>query len=60
MMMLNGTTALDADLDYAERMVLKGFSTPEMASKMCGVKLQDLLERLGQKQDVLYIPQEQR
>ena len=45
--MINSTTALEADLDYAERMVRKGFGTPEQAAHICGVKLQDLLARLA-------------
>lgn len=48
--MVNSTTALEADLDYAERMVRKGYGTPEQAARICGVKLQDLLARLGEQQ----------
>ena len=51
--MTNNMTTLEADLEYAERMVTKGFSTPEQAAKICGVKLQDLLERLGRMEDRL-------
>jgi hypothetical protein len=37
-------------------MVTKGFSTPEQAAKICGIKLQDLLGRLGQMEDRLRAP----
>lgn len=45
--MIDATTALDADLDYAERMVRKGFGTPEQAAQVCGVRLSDLQARLA-------------
>ena len=47
--MIDSITALEADLDYAERMVRKGFGTPEQAAHICGIKLQDLLVRLSQR-----------
>ena len=45
--MIDATTALDADLDYAERMVRKGYGTPEQAAQVCGVRLSDLQARLA-------------
>ena len=51
--MTDNTTTLEADLEYAERMVTKGFSTPEQAAKICGVKLSDLMSRLGRMEDRL-------
>ena len=56
-MMMNNTSALEADLDYAERMVRKGFGTPEQAAHICGVKLTDLLARLATQQHPGYAPQ---
>ena len=53
--MINATTALDADLDYAERMVRKGYGTPEQAAQVCGVRLSDLLARLTCEQQS-YVP----
>lgn len=47
--MIDSTTALEADLDYAERMVREGYGTPEQAAQVCGVRLQDLLARLAQQ-----------
>ena len=40
---------IEADLDYAERIVRKGFGTPEQAAEMCGVPLADLQARLAQE-----------
>jgi hypothetical protein len=39
---------MEADLDYAERIVRKGFATPEQAAELCGVALADLQARLAQ------------
>ena len=46
--MINSTTALEANLDYAERMVRKGYGTPEQAVQICGVKMEDLMARLSE------------
>jgi len=46
-MMMNNTSTLEADLDYAERMVRKGFGTAEQAAQVCGVCLADLQARLA-------------
>jgi len=45
--MIDATTALDANLDYAERMVRKEYGTPEQAAQVCGVSLADLQARLA-------------
>ena len=58
-MMMNNTSALEADLDYAERMVRKGFGTPEQAAHICGVQLSDLLARLATQPHPGYAPQPQ-
>ena len=47
-MMIDNTTALEASLDYAERMVRKGFGTPEQAAQVCGVNLEALRARLAE------------
>lgn len=39
---------LEAELEYAEKMVKQGFATPEQAAHICGVKLVDLKKRLAQ------------
>ena len=46
--MIDNITALEANLDYAERMVRKGYGTPEQAVQICGVKMEDLLARLAE------------
>lgn len=46
--MIDSTTALEANLDYAERMVRKGYGTPEQAVQICGVRIEDLLSRLAE------------
>ena len=46
--MIDSTTCLEASLDYAERMVRKGFGTPEQAAQVCGVNLADLQARLAE------------
>jgi hypothetical protein len=43
---------IEADLDYAERIVRKGFGTPEQAAEMCGVPLTDLQGRLARESKV--------
>jgi len=40
---------LEAELDFAERIVRKGFGTPEQAAKICGIPLADLQARLAQE-----------
>jgi hypothetical protein len=45
--MTNSTRGPEGDLDFAERMVRKGFGTPEQAAQVCGVSLADLQARLG-------------
>ena len=45
--MKDNASVLEADLDYAERMVRKGFATPEHAAQACGVRLTDLQARLA-------------
>ena len=47
--MKDSTSVLEADLDYAARMVLKGYGTPEQAAQACGVRLTDLNERLARE-----------
>jgi hypothetical protein len=44
----SGST-LEADLDYAERMVRKGFGSAEQAAQVCGVRLADLKARLARE-----------
>lgn len=57
--MIDATTALDADLDYAERMVRKGYGTPEQAAQVCGVRLSDLQARLA-REPQSYVPIQDR
>lgn len=45
--MTNSTSALEADLDFAERMVRKGYGTAEQAAQVCSVRLADLQSRLA-------------
>ena len=44
--MKDSTSVLEAELDYAVRMVRKNFATPEQAARVCGVRLKDVKERL--------------
>jgi hypothetical protein len=46
--MIDSTTALEANLEYAERMVRKGYGTPEQAAQICGVSLDVLRARLAE------------
>ena len=46
--MIDSESALEANLDYAERMVRKGYGTPEQAAQICGIKLSDLQARLAE------------
>ena len=39
-------SVLEADLDYAVRMVQSGCATLEQAAQTCGVRLEDVQERL--------------
>lgn len=48
--MKDSASVLEADLDYAERMVRSGFGTPEQAAQTCGVRLTDLQERLARNE----------
>lgn len=45
--MKDNLTVLEADLEYAERMVRTGFGTPEQAAQTCGVSVDDLRKRLA-------------
>ena len=45
--MKDNASVMEADLDYAERMVRKGFATPEHAAQACGIHLTDLQARLN-------------
>ena len=45
--MKDNLDVLEADLDYAERMVRTGFGTPEQAAQTCGVNVNDLRQRLA-------------
>ena len=47
--MKDNLSVLEADLDYAERMVRTGFGTAEQAAQTCGVKLSDLQARLARE-----------
>ena len=40
---------VEAALEYAERIVRKGFGTPEEAAELCGVALPELKARLAQE-----------
>lgn len=45
--MKDSTSVLEANLDYAVRMVRAGCGTPEQAARICGVCLPDLQARLA-------------
>ena len=45
--MKDATAVLEAELDYAVRMVRNGYATPEQAARVCGVRLKDVKERLA-------------
>ena len=45
--MKDNTSVMEAELDYAERMVRKGYATAEHAAQACGVRLADLQTRLA-------------
>ena len=45
--MKDNTSVLEADLDYAVRMVRTGFGSPEQAAQTCGIRLADLQARLA-------------
>jgi hypothetical protein len=45
--MKDNLSVMEADLDYAERMVRTGFATSEHAAQACGVRLTDLQARLA-------------
>ena len=47
--MNENASVLEADLDYATRMVQKGYGTAEQAAQMCGVTLAVLQARLAQQ-----------
>ena len=46
--MIDSIGAMEADLEYAERMVRKGFGTAEQAAETCGVSLAELQARLAE------------
>ncbi len=46
--MIDSITNLEASLDYAERMVRKGYGTPEQAAQVCGINLAELQARLAE------------
>lgn len=46
--MIDSITTLEASLDYAERMVRKGYGTPEQAAQVCGINIADLQARLAE------------
>ncbi len=48
--MTDNAVAFDADLDYAVRMVLKGYGTPAQAAQVCGVRQSDIEARLAREQ----------
>ena len=59
--MKDNLSVLEADLDYAERIVRTGFGTPEQAAQTCGVRLSDLLARLARAPQPSYAkPPERR
>ena len=45
--MKDSLSVIEADLDYAERMVRAGCGNAEQAAQTCGVRLADLLARLA-------------
>ncbi len=45
--MKDNTSVLEADMDYAERMVRNGFGNAAQAAQTCGVRLADLQARLA-------------
>ena len=46
--MIDNIGALEANLEYAERIVRKGFGTPEQAAQICGINLAELQARLAE------------
>jgi hypothetical protein len=58
--MKDNTSVLEADLDYAARMVIKGYGTAEQAAQACGVRLSDVQARLAREPAPGYGSQEQR
>ena len=47
--MKDSHSVLEADLEYAARMVIRGYATPEQAAQACGVRLTDLQSRLARE-----------
>ncbi len=45
--MKNSIAVIEAEFDYAIRMVRTGYATPEQAAHVCGLRLSDLNERLA-------------
>ena len=45
--MKDNETVLEAELEYAVKMVRAGYASTEQAARVCGVKLSDLQERLA-------------
>lgn len=49
--MKDNLSVLEADLDYATRMVLRGFGTVEQAALACGVRIDELQARVAQERN---------
>jgi len=45
--MKNASSVMEAELDYAVRMVRHGYATAEVAARVCGVRLCDVKDRLA-------------
>jgi hypothetical protein len=58
--MKDSLSVIEADLDYAERMVRKGFGNAEQAAQTCGVRLADLLARLAHEPQPKLVPHEKQ
>lgn len=58
--MKDSMSVLEADLEYAVRMVRTGFGTAEQAAHTCGVRLADLLTRLARDPEPAVDPQKKR
>ena len=49
MTMKDNESVLEAELEYAVRMVRAGYASVEQAARVCGVRLSDLEERLKRR-----------
>jgi hypothetical protein len=58
--MTDSTRGPEGDLDFAERMVRKGFGSAEQAAQVCGVRLADLQARLGRPAEPPQNPEKPR